>query len=89
MPFRELLKKISPTWTAAVVGIGDTAVAVAAKLTGDPERVPDVAVIVIAPTVAPAVTVTLDTPEASVGTLAADVVAGAHAHSRQHAREQR
>jgi hypothetical protein len=65
-------RKLLLTTLTAAVAVG--LVAVAVNVTGDPVRVPDVAVMVIGPAVPPSVTLTSDTPAAFVATVAADTV---------------
>jgi hypothetical protein len=60
--------------TAALVGIGGAVVAVALNVRGDPVKPTEVAVMVTGPAVPPRVTLTAETPDASVGMLAAETL---------------
>jgi hypothetical protein len=73
--FLALRKLLFRTVTPAVVGTGTGSVAVAVKVTGDPSSPSLAAVIVMGPAVPPSVTVTSDTPLASVTSVEADTVA--------------
>lgn len=73
--FRLLRKKLLPTVTLAVVGMGAGVTAVALKVTGDPVSPSAVAVMMMGPAVPPAMTVTADSPDAALGTDGLETVA--------------
>jgi hypothetical protein len=80
VPLRALLKKILPTCTEAVVGIGGAGTALSLKVAGEPVSPAAVAVTVNVCSVAGAVTVTAEMPETSVGTEAEESVPAVVSH---------